>query len=97
MILIALAAVGLVVTPLLRNDRADDATLDEPLAAAGRIVQEDAAAIEREVRRYRAAVRAGTVCARCAQANPAGSRYCYDCGRRIASGQAAIAPGKVTA
>ncbi|HLU25785.1 MAG TPA: zinc ribbon domain-containing protein [Longimicrobiales bacterium] len=40
--------------------------------------------IEREILRYRAAVRAGTVCRRCRQANPEGSRYCSECGTRIA-------------
>src|SRR5688572_20604408 len=35
--------------------------------------------IEREVLRYREALRAGTLCARCGQANPPGSAYCADC------------------
>lgn len=40
-------------------------------------------AIETEILRYRAAVRAGTVCRKCGQANPEGSAYCYECGTRL--------------
>jgi hypothetical protein len=40
-------------------------------------------AIEREVLRYREALRAGTLCARCGQANPPDSAYCSDCGTRL--------------
>ncbi|HEX2166236.1 MAG TPA: zinc ribbon domain-containing protein [Longimicrobiales bacterium] len=40
-------------------------------------------AIEAEVMRYREAVRSGTVCRRCGQANPPGSAYCYECGARL--------------
>ena len=39
--------------------------------------------IEREVLRYREALRAGTLCVRCGQANPPGSAYCADCGKRL--------------
>lgn len=39
--------------------------------------------LEGRVLRYRAAVRAGTVCRKCGQANPAGSIYCYECGTRL--------------
>ena len=39
--------------------------------------------VEAEVLRYRAAVRAGTVCRKCGQANPAASVYCYECGERL--------------
>lgn len=50
-------------------------------------VKEDARggedAVEAEVLRYREAVRAGTVCRRCGQANPADSAYCYECGSRL--------------
>ena len=43
----------------------------------------DADPIEAEVMRYRAAVRAGTVCRKCGQANPADSLYCFECGARL--------------
>lgn len=46
------------------------------------------ARIEREVLRYREALRAGTLCARCGQANPPGSAYCSDCGKRLPRGDA---------
>jgi len=49
-------------------------------ATAGHIADER---IEREVLRYREALRAGTLCARCGQANPPGSAYCADCGKRL--------------
>ncbi|MGD8276579.1 MAG: zinc ribbon domain-containing protein [Gemmatimonadota bacterium] len=37
-----------------------------------------------EVDRYREALRAGTLCDRCGQANAAGSRFCAECGRPLA-------------
>ncbi|HET9985448.1 MAG TPA: zinc ribbon domain-containing protein [Longimicrobiales bacterium] len=39
--------------------------------------------LEAEVLRYRDALRAGTVCEYCRQANPPGSRFCYECGQRL--------------
>jgi hypothetical protein len=36
--------------------------------------------LEREVARYREALRAGTICGRCGEANPPGSRFCGECG-----------------
>jgi cytochrome c553 len=50
-------------------------------AAARPTILLDDAAIDAEVSRYRAALRAGTLCGRCHFANPPGSRYCADCGR----------------
>lgn len=46
---------------------------------------EDVAAdeLEQEVQRYRAAVRADTVCGKCGQANPADSAFCFECGERL--------------
>jgi hypothetical protein len=40
-------------------------------------------AVEREVARYRAALRAGTICRKCGEANGAGSRFCADCGAAL--------------
>ena len=40
--------------------------------------------LDADMARYRAAMRAGTVCTRCSEASPPGSRYCMRCGRRIA-------------
>jgi hypothetical protein len=45
-------------------------------------------AVAREVSRYRAALRAGTICPRCAQANPAGSHFCFECGSVLAGAEA---------
>jgi hypothetical protein len=39
--------------------------------------------VEPEVARYRAALRAGTLCRKCGQANPEGSVFCADCGTRL--------------
>jgi hypothetical protein len=39
--------------------------------------------IEREVLRYRSAVRAGTMCGKCGQANPADSLFCFECGAQL--------------
>lgn len=52
-------------------------TTDHPRAAAS---GDD---VEFEIRRYRAAVRAGTVCRKCGQANPADSAFCFECGARL--------------
>ncbi len=38
---------------------------------------------EEAVLRYREALRAGTVCPACMQANPPGSAYCMECGERL--------------
>jgi hypothetical protein len=40
--------------------------------------------VEREVARYREALRAGTLCRKCGEANPQGSRFCGDCGADLA-------------
>jgi hypothetical protein len=39
--------------------------------------------LEESVLLYREALRSGTVCTYCTQANPAGSRFCMDCGRPL--------------
>jgi hypothetical protein len=39
--------------------------------------------VELEVQRYRAALRAGTICEKCGQANPADSRFCFECGAQL--------------
>jgi hypothetical protein len=75
-----MAAVAVVLRPLLRRDAgAPDPTTtpDGDVAAKDR-------ALAAEVARYRTALRAGTVCKRCKEANPPGSRFCADCGRALA-------------
>ena len=39
--------------------------------------------VEAEVLRYRRALRAGTICRKCGEANPEGSVYCADCGSKL--------------
>lgn len=69
-ILIAVAALAVVMLPVLR-ERTADAGLDE-------------AVLDSEVRRYRAALRERTLCARCSEANPTASRFCARCGAGLA-------------
>lgn len=71
---IAAVGVGFVLAPLFRARRA---------TTVGVPAEFDEAWLDREVERYREAVRAGTVCGRCRFANPPGSRYCADCGTRL--------------
>jgi hypothetical protein len=80
------------VTPVDAAGAADPATpADSPSVeqqaqegAAGQVARTPSPAtedeLELEVQRYRAALRAGTVCNKCGQANPADSRFCFDCG-----------------
>ena len=89
--LIALVSFAAVLVPLMRrrsgagdeHEFEGDPPADSapPATDAGTASVSDA--IEAEILRYRAAVRAGTVCRKCGQANPAGSAYCYECGTRL--------------
>lgn len=76
-LLLTMLAVGAVLYPLVRGDVGAGMREFEPPPPL------DTAALEREVERYRAALRAGTLCRRCGQANLQGSRFCQDCGRRL--------------
>jgi hypothetical protein len=67
-VILGLIAIGAVAFPLL----------------AGIARYPDEAALDADVRRYREAVAAGTVCAHCRAANPPGSRFCTECGRSLA-------------
>jgi Tfp pilus assembly protein PilW len=51
---------------------------------AGTARYQDPADLDADIRRYRQALAAGTLCSRCREANPQGSRYCQDCGRALA-------------
>ncbi len=64
---LALIALGAVAFPVL----------------AGRERYLDNRAFEADLRRYRNALRAGTLCEACRTANPEGSRYCAECGRSL--------------
>jgi hypothetical protein len=61
----------------------------EPTVPDAAAVTETAAApadpVEREVARYREALRAGTICRKCGEANAPGSRFCADCGSELAA------------
>lgn len=65
--LVALVTVTAVAMPLLRRP-APPASDDE---------------LDAEVDRYRVALRAGTVCTGCLEANAPGSRYCAGCGAAL--------------
>jgi hypothetical protein len=81
-LLITATAVVAVMHPLLRGrSTMRDAELDAP--EGSRPTLREPGAVEREIERYRAALRAGTVCRRCGCANPEGSRFCFECGRRL--------------
>ncbi|HEX6558871.1 MAG TPA: hypothetical protein VF021_05395 [Longimicrobiales bacterium] len=68
---IAIAAIGIVILPLLRRSQAH----------AGTHLTETE--IDAEVARYRAAIKGHTLCERCLAANPEGSRFCGECGREL--------------
>jgi hypothetical protein len=85
--------IGLVVLhPLLRR-RAIDYDWDGTKSETRR--EQRTLEIENEVLRFREALRAGTVCTRCSQANPPGSRFCGDCGRPLRNVQPGSAPLRV--
>lgn len=79
-IVVTVAAVAAVLYPLLRGDARDvpiEAEQDESADAV----------IEQEIGRYRTALRARTLCRRCGYANPEGSVFCAECGRRLEAGR----------
>jgi len=69
-VLVALIAAALVAYPLFINKPAD-----RTFASDGEI--------RNEVDRYRAAIKAKTLCDHCLTANPTGSAYCGECGRSL--------------
>lgn len=71
-IVAGLAAIAAVAYPALRRARRAEDRAGIPDSA-----------IEAEVARYRAALRANTICPACLEANPPESRYCADCGRSL--------------
>ena len=81
MIAIGLIAAAYILRPLSASQRT--AYYDWDGSDAGEQREERRAEIERDVLLYREALRAGTVCTRCGQANSAESRFCADCGRAL--------------
>jgi hypothetical protein len=78
---IAVAAVAAVLYPLVRGRGAAVPLEAEENADAVR------GPVEAEIEQYRAALRAGTVCGRCGRANAERSRFCGECGHRLAGGR----------
>ena len=68
--LVVLGAATAVMWPLIRRERA-------PFQAA------DDAVLESAIKRYRAALKRGTVCDHCLRDNPDKSKFCADCGRKL--------------
>ncbi len=73
---VALVAVAAVMYPILR-----------PGSGRRGPVIGDEKALEAEVGRYRAALRAGTLCLDCGQPNPDDSRFCARCGSTLIAGR----------
>jgi len=86
LLLLAVLAAAAALAPALRAARA-------PAPDGAADWRDDDAALEREIARYRAALRAGTLCPRCRFPNPDASRHCADCGRRLAPAGPAAATG----
>lgn len=100
---IALAVVVFIVWPLLRGRgvrpaRAPAPRNAEATGAANGVGEPDVGPaasgididrVERRIQEYRAALRRQTVCPRCLYANPAASRFCAQCGARLAAADAA--------
>ena len=66
-LILGLIAVGAVTYPVL----------------VGRARYADAAELEADIQRYREALAAGAVCARCRHPNSADARFCAECGRSL--------------
>jgi hypothetical protein len=81
-VLVVGAAVAAVLYPLLRPAPVTGDPL-EPEADAPPPDDAALAAIESDIALYREAMARGTLCERCARANPPASRFCADCGRRL--------------
>ena len=84
--IIVMIAIGLIVAvyilrPLSRSQ--PPGLYDWDGSKADELAEHRRADIERDVMLYREALRAGTVCTRCGQANKTDSRFCADCGRPL--------------
>jgi hypothetical protein len=80
-LLIAAGGVATVIVPLARGGN----TPTRATAAGPQFADDDA--IDAEVERYRAALRAGTLCGNCRFPNPDGSHFCADCGRPLGAAE----------
>jgi len=89
--LLSLGTAIIVLQPLVRSawngydwDGAGAAAREDNASATG---GEDGPGLRAEVDRYREALRAGTLCGHCGQANDPGSRFCAECGKPLAGGR----------
>lgn len=69
------------------GDEAGVVSEDRQAAPAGADVALDDE-LENEVARYREAIRAGTLCSRCGEANPVDARFCRECGKALPASDA---------
>lgn len=83
-VIIAAAAAVAVLQPLIQPPAPADIDF-EGTPATPEAQRAAVEALEPELARYREAVRAGTVCTRCGQANPSDSRFCFECGKPLAA------------
>jgi hypothetical protein len=81
MIVLGLIVAGYVLIPFERSRRA--VAYDWDGTGATSLRDDRRAELETEVRDYRQALKAGTLCARCGMPNAAGSRFCGECGRPL--------------
>ena len=72
--LVVSAAVAAVAWPLLKRNRTHTQLADD-------------AVLETAIKRYRAALKRGTVCERCLRDNPDRSKFCADCGAELPGGE----------
>jgi hypothetical protein len=90
-IVIGLVAASAVAYPLLRRSSGLDPHLDPDPSLVEATDAKSAGAVgppalEQEILQYREALRAGTLCPKCSFANPAGSRFCSECGTALKPG-----------
>lgn len=81
MIVLGLIVAGFVLVPFDRGRRVVAYDWDGTGVPALKDDRRDD--LEIEVRFYREALKAGTLCARCGTANGAGSRFCGECGKPL--------------
>jgi hypothetical protein len=81
MIVLGLIVAGYVLIPLQRGRPVVAYDWD---GTGTELREERRALVEKQILEYRAALRAGTLCTRCARANPADSQFCAGCGRPLA-------------
>lgn len=86
-VVLVIAALAAVLYPILRKgDEPAGQPARRPVqgaVATGDPVKSSARELEADVRRYREALRAGTLCRRCAEANGPSAQFCTRCGSAL--------------